>query len=82
MDFDEKDLVRRAMAAWFRSGNPEIPSRRSRVVDHLGKRYVVLENSKEIHCIYENRPILGVYRVRGDGFIKALRRWPSEIEQI
>jgi len=35
---------------------------------HYGKRYIVLRNSKGT---------LAVYRVRRDGGLKALKRWPA-----
>jgi hypothetical protein len=63
----------RAMAAYFRSGANIQPA--STVMQYTvhGKDYVVLENANGI---------LAVYRVKPDGFLKALRRWPSIINQI
>ncbi|WP_157948321.1 hypothetical protein [Pulveribacter suum] len=73
---DEQDLLRRAFAAHFRAagsgiGQPLQPSKDSdvRVVD--GKTYVVLRNVGGI---------LKVYRVRNDGMLKGLKRWPAELE--
>jgi hypothetical protein len=65
------DLVRRAHAAYYRSGNIDQPANTSGVVEHNGKRYVVLQNI--------NRT-LAVYRVRTSGALKALHRWPAEIQ--
>ena len=70
MSYDESDLLRRAMSAWFRAGGIEHPANTSGVVEHEGKHYVVLENVNGI---------LGVYRVRNDGALKGLRRWPSDL---
>jgi hypothetical protein len=73
------ELVRRAMSAYYRSGYREglsdqqvtIPANTSDVREHDGKRYVVLENVNGV---------LAVYRVRNDGILKGLKRWPKELE--
>jgi hypothetical protein len=44
----------------------------SGVVEHQGKRYVVLKNAKGV---------LAVYRVRTSGALKRLRRWPAGLER-
>jgi hypothetical protein len=75
----DNELVRRAMAAYYRSGHREgladeqitIPANTSDVHERSGKRYVVLENVNGI---------LAVYRVRNDGVLKGLKRWPKELE--
>ena len=64
-----EDLLRRAMAAWFRSGSIEQPAA-SHVSEHAGKTYVVLKSVNGT---------LAVYRVRTDGILKRLKRWPSEV---
>jgi len=64
------DLTRRAYAAWFRSGAIDPPSDTSGLVEHDGHRYVVLRNV---------RGVLAVYRVRNDGVLKRLRRWPDAL---
>lgn len=72
---DETDLLRRAMAAYWRGrgGDPAVdqPSASSGVEVHDGKAYVVLRNV---------RGVLAVYRVRNDGMLKGMRRWPKSIE--
>lgn len=68
-DADE-DLTRRALAAYFRTGGTDQPAGGGDVVEHDGKRYVVLSNVKGT---------LAVYRVRTSGALKALRRWPAEV---
>ena len=65
-----KDEVTRAMAAWFRSGQSIQPSNTSGVRVCKGKKYVVLENANGI---------LAVYRIKVDGFLKRLKRWPKDI---
>jgi hypothetical protein len=73
------ELTRRAFAAYYRAWAREgldqqqidQPANTSGVRAHGGKRYVVLENV---------RGVLAVYRVRPDGILKGLRRWPREIE--
>lgn len=67
---DETELTRRAFAAWFRAGGTDQPSAGSGVETAGGKDYVVLRNV---------RGVLGVYRIRNDGLLKRLRRWPSEL---
>lgn len=71
---DDDDLLRRAFAAYFRNAgvpSPDQPSNGSYVTDLGGKRYVVLTNI---------RGVLAVYRVRNDGLLKGLRRWPKALE--
>jgi hypothetical protein len=72
-----KDLENRALAAYFRSaakqgGSPNQPSTPTNAtVD--GKQYVVLTNKNGI---------LAVYRVRTDGVLKGLVRWPAELKAM
>jgi hypothetical protein len=42
------------------------------IAEHLGKRYVVIDDLDGAAA---------VYRIRNDGMLKALRRWPAEIEE-
>jgi hypothetical protein len=65
------DLTRRAFAAYFRSGGTEQPSSASGVVVHDGKDYVQLFNVAGT---------LAIYRVKPDGSLKRLRRWPAELD--
>lgn len=67
---DVDDLLRRAFAAWFRGGGTDQPSNSSDVEKHGGKYYVVLRNANGL---------LKVYRVRNNGMLKGLRRWPLSI---
>ena len=66
---EEKDLKRRAMAAYFRAGNNVQPSE-PEVVVHKDLMYVVLHNHSDI---------LAVYRVTNQGQLKALKRWPADV---
>lgn len=67
------DLKRRAFAAWFRSGSNIQPGDGvSGVEEHGGKEYVVLRNGVD--------NVLAVYRVRNNGVLKGLKRWPKSIE--
>ena len=72
----DADLERRALAAYFRAARTngvtaiDQPSGGAGVVEHDGKLYVVLSNV---------RGTLAVYRVRGSGALKRLRRWPPEV---
>lgn len=66
------DITRRAFAAHFRAGNTEQPSAGSSGVEsHKNLEYVVLRNT--------HGSVLAVYRVRNDGILKGLKRWPAEI---
>jgi hypothetical protein len=65
------DVVSRAFAAYFRAGGKDQPATTSGERVFADKRYVVLESA---------RGTLAVYRVRPNGLLKGLRRWPKEIE--
>lgn len=65
------DLIRRAIAAWYRSGNTEQPGDTSAVETIEGLEYVVLRNVKGP---------LAVYRLTNQGRLRSLRRWPAEIK--
>jgi hypothetical protein len=69
---DDDDLTRRALGAYFRyaTDRPDQPSSASGVVEHDGRRYVVLHNVTGV---------LAVFRVRRDGMLKRLRRWPAAV---
>jgi hypothetical protein len=73
-----KYLTSRAIAAFYRKARklagdyqPMQPRNENgeRIID--GRRYVVLRNV----C-----SILAVYRVRNNGMLRAMKRWPAEIE--
>ena len=72
----DDELTSRAFAAYFRAAarngvaSPDQPANSSGVQEHGAKRYVVLANVNGI---------LAVYRVRSDGILKGLKRWPKEI---
>lgn len=69
-DGDREDLGRRALAAWFRTGETEPVT--PEVAEHAGRRYVVLRDSRGA--------VAGVYRVRRhDGMLQRMRRPPAEI---
>lgn len=51
---------------------PMQPANYSGVVEHNGREYVVLRNANGI---------LAVYRIRNDGMLKALRRWPAKFNE-
>jgi hypothetical protein len=71
---DHQNLLNRALAAYFKAsseGLPIQPSNESGVEDVEGKKYVVLRNVNGL---------LKVYRVRNDGVLKGLKRWPAEIQ--
>jgi hypothetical protein len=70
---DDDTVMRKALAAYFRSGATEQPSATASAVEAVdGLRYAVLRNV---------RGVLKVYRVRLDGMLKGLKRWPSELDK-
>ena len=67
-DRDDKDLLRRAMDAWFRASGTDQPSTQSDVIDMDGRAYVRLANASGV---------LAIYRLGEDGQLRRLRRWPG-----
>ena len=73
------DPVSRAFAAYFRqphdfmgaAWSPPQPSSGSGVEEHKGKQYVVLHNVNGV---------LAVYRIRNNGYLKQLKKWPAALE--
>lgn len=63
-------LGARALNAYFRSGGTDLPSRHVEPVEHAKKRYAVLDNVSGV---------LAVYRIRRDGRLRRLRRWPAAV---
>ena len=70
--WEKHDLVRRALAAHFRKHwvHHTLPSGESSVEEHAGKWYVVLRS---------DRRVIDCYRVRNDGKLKSLVRWPPQV---
>jgi hypothetical protein len=70
--FDVDEMRRRAIAAWLRGGAQDQPGWNDSTVEEFGdKDYVVLRNVKGV---------MAVYRIRNDGVLKRLKRWPGEVE--
>ena len=68
----DNDFVTRALAAYFRSGGTPPPtSEACNVTAHEDRRYVVLRGASSI---------VAVYRIRNDGMLKRLTRWPDAID--
>ncbi len=73
----EEEIMARAFAAYYqylrKGGYSETqPSNTSCVQDYNGKHYAVLENVNGV---------LAVYRIKNDGYLKKLQRWPKELEK-
>ena len=66
------NLTGRALAAYFRSGGTDRPTHVDEI-DHNGRLYVRLANA---------HTVLAVYRVRNDGMLKRLRRWPADLDLV
>lgn len=74
---DNDPLINRAFAAHCRAcarmgALADQPANTSHRCSLDGKEYVVLENANGV---------LRVYRVRNDGILKELKRWPKELVQ-
>ena len=72
---DTPSLVARAIAAYYRFGLAqklgELSASATALAELAGKQYVVMRT--------DQRDVLTVYRVRNDGVLKRLVRWPSEL---
>jgi hypothetical protein len=71
----DEELLTRAMHAFFVAARKnglmfDQPSNSSGVQEFAGKRYVILQNANGV---------LAIYRVRNDGMLKRLRRWPDSL---
>jgi hypothetical protein len=66
----DQDLQRRALAAWFRGGGTDQPAEPDHLQDEEGHAYIVLHNANGI---------LAVYRVKNDGALRSLRRYPKAL---
>jgi len=72
MEYDETDLIYRAISAHLRVGHRDQPSDSDSTVEEIeGRVYVVLRNVGGI---------LNVYRLTSQGKLRALRRWPAEFK--
>jgi hypothetical protein len=71
LDLEDEEYIRRAIAAWLRGGSGRpMPANTSSVEEYNGKFYVELHNFNGT---------LAVYRIRNDGVLKRLKRWPKEV---
>lgn len=68
----EQDLIRRAMAAHLRGGGTPGDIRGHAHTRGDGKTHVALTQGGRT---------VAVYRVRNDGKLKRLRRWPVELRE-
>lgn len=76
---EQADLLRRAMAAWFKVGKGyplgEQPSMALSTVETAdGHNYIILRNA--------NRDIAAVYRARNNGVLKRLVRIPKPFRSV
>jgi hypothetical protein len=67
------DMTRRALAAYWQvgAGGAEPSQAMSGECTYQNRGYVVLANSYRV---------LAVYRVRSNGFLRRLKRWPKALE--
>jgi hypothetical protein len=72
LGFDPGDMTRRAFAAWYKGGGTHQPTgSASGWEEHDGLHYIVLR---------EGGHLMAVYRIRNDGTLRRMRRWPKAIE--
>lgn len=74
----EREYLARAMTALYRStlrdgATPQQPAESASgiVSDKAGRQHVVLNNA---------HGLLAVYRIKADGTLRRLKRWPKEVE--
>ena len=72
---DKTDLIRRSYAAYYKKRQP------SDEIDAPGPAEVEVCDGKCYVVLYNVRGILEVYRVRNDGALKCLKRYPKEIAE-
>lgn len=70
---DKSELISRALAGWFRSGNTMQPSADSDVHEVAGLKYVVLRNVSGVIAVYR------VLDTADRKQLKRLIRWPAEL---
>ena len=70
-DSQEQEYVRRSIVDWFKGGGIDIPLTSSSVQEYKDRYYV------ELHDVDGT---LAVYRIHKNGILKALKRWPPEVE--
>jgi hypothetical protein len=68
----QDEYYRRALAAYFRTGGRDQPA------TGLSDEYEV--NGREYVRLANVQGILAVYRVKPEGFLRRLKRWPKELE--
>ena len=69
------ETVRRALSAYYRTAGDSVPeASASREQTHAGKRYVVLGRQDE--------SVLAVYRIKPDGLLRRMRRWPEALGAV
>lgn len=78
MILEDAELLNRAIRAYYiatkkEGGAVDQPANDSGIFKKVGKRYVVLRNV---------RGVLAVYRIRNDGLLKRLKRWPADEETL
>jgi hypothetical protein len=72
----EEEMLKRAVSAYFRYGEGELDQPNagiSCIQNYNGKDYCILRNI---------RGVLAVYRIKNDGFLKRLKRYPNEFDNL
>jgi hypothetical protein len=77
---DDEDLKRRALAAWAKSGGAGTAT--AHVVRHLPESFAkqIAASGLTYIVLRADRRVVAVYRVRQNGVLRRMRRWPFEIE--
>jgi len=77
----EQELLARALRAYFiagrGNGSVDSPSLYDSEVTEYGPK-----SDRKLYAVLRNvKGVLAVYRVRNDGMLKRLKRWPAELEE-
>jgi hypothetical protein len=69
-------LMRRALAAWFKTGGTEMPSGTSGIKMHQGRAYAVLHGTNGVLAVYRVR------QVNDELMLRVLKRWPASVAKL
>lgn len=70
----EDDVLKRAYAAYFRYGKGDLDQ------PNAGISCIEVDNDKDYVVLRNIRGVLAVYRIKNDGFLKRLKRYPKKFD--
>ena len=74
-----KDLLRRALAAWFQTGGTEAPNDLSGVKVRKGLVYVVLHGASGVLAVYRARQVQAAGNASPRAMLQRMKRWPESV---